>query len=232
MKRKTLPVVALFCLLFVSIVGSVYGQTDDKKDIEYLNLEKETLVLYYPDDMVLDDEQLKSKPEWIKLDEDGTMPSQVTVPSYVKLPRFMNLPEREIPLMNEKGVEEKYTFPAVEIDLQNAIESDRNQVLGSSTAYSVAVYPALTGHCDNKALATVPSSAPISSFTGHTWLPTWTPSHGSVTNWGFQRPVSTTAQLCIPKTLYWIYINPFLGQPYFFVQLGLYNSSGNWSVTY
>ena len=83
MKKKTLFVSMLFVLLFVSIFNGVYGQTKD--DIEYLDLEKNDLVLYFPDDMVLDDEQLKSKPEWIKLDEDGTLPSQVTVPSYVKV---------------------------------------------------------------------------------------------------------------------------------------------------
>lgn len=204
----------------------------NKDDIEYLDLEKYELVLYYPDDMVLNDDQLKIKPEWIGLDDDGTMPSQVVVPSYVRIPRFISLPEREVLIPNENGEMEKHTLPALEIDLQEALESN-NQIQGSSTAYFVAIYPALTGHCDNQARAIVPSYVPTDSFQGYTWLNTWVPTHGSVTEWGFWRPEPTVAQLCIPKSVYWIYIHPFIGNPpIYFTQLGLYNYPGNWSVNW
>ncbi len=226
---------------------TVQKLSSEDGEIEYLKFNEGELILYFPDDFVPDEQMLQSKPDWISLDEDGTLPAQVVVPLSVKIPRYLAHPEMEIQIPDENGRWHDETIPAMTIDLQKDIEAQRvsddpyskgsdiqpdRRGIRRVRVYRVRVVPALRGHCTkNWALGRVSPRVPTRKLRGHSSLPTWVPSHGSVTRWGFHRPNPREAKLCIPKSLYWVYIAPFSGYA-FWVQWGRYNNPRNWWFTY
>ena len=201
-----------------------------------ISVSQHPLELFFPDDLKPTQEMIRVMPNWLVLDRDGTLPKSVKLPSSVKLPRYITLPARTVAIPDGKGGWQTVNAPAATIDMtvmsttyQNWQNDLHSRAYSIDRSYHVRVVADLFGHCDDN-YALFYTRARAWSHTGTTPLPNWT-NEGYVWQWGFHQ-TPANPKLCIPKSLYWIYIGPLSGNPLFWLQLGLYNSPYNWGVGY
>ncbi|MCA9978398.1 MAG: hypothetical protein KC413_21710 [Anaerolineales bacterium] len=235
---------ALVIALFVSQGGYANEQKENEKN-------QSQLVLHIPPGIRLSGIALENKPDDVVLNEDGTLPEIIIIPGNVVIPDKITLPERVVSIPEIDGDGNEYTveviapevtFPIVDYvkQLQSAPIKDR--ALGKSQAtatvhpYYVSVQQAFSGHCDqgtNYSYTTVPSNS--TSFVANSSLPTWVPGDGSASNWNFAYAAgSTRTTLCIPKSLYFIYILPVYSTDWYAGMLvhTAYQNTSNWTTTY
>jgi hypothetical protein len=123
----------------------------------------------------------------------------------------------------------EYKAPAVTIRLAEALSEPRVLSSGQANPYFVSVAPDWR-HCYwNYANFNVPSNS--WGFVGHSFLPTWTPTHRSVENWDFTSPQGPNTTLCISRSIWWMYIAPVPPPTQGIVWLA-YVSPWNWWMDY
>jgi hypothetical protein len=194
-------------------------------------------VLRFPPGLTVPEEIKANMPDWVQLNANGTLPEKLVLPEDVYIPKTVELPERmvSVPEKAKDGsvVWKEYKAPAVTINLAEALdyEGSRARALHSGyvTPYDARVEAALWGHCISSGNYALFNSSG-SGFQGHSYLPTWTPTHGSVESWDIA-PHGSSHVLCIPKSLFWTYI---AGQPphISLALLSAYNWDYNWLITY
>lgn len=204
--------------------------------------------------ILLSDYAKENVPESINLVDD-LLPSVVEIP-LSEIPDEIVLPKRVVivPEESKNGeiVYRKYVAPEITINLREVLESLQHQsqsqnlensplsqpLMGTGTLnpYFVSVNPALWGHCDsgvNYSYTTVPTNS--TSFVANSSLPTWVPGDGSASSWNFAYASGNNyTTLCIPKTLYWQYIEPvYIANWWAGLALHIaYQSTGNWTTTW
>lgn len=222
--------------------------TLDSSQADVIVLDSPTTI-YFPPGIQLPDELLQDKPDWLELEKDGTIPEEITIPAGTSIPQTVYLPERSlsIPVSQKDGsvVWEEHTFPAESYAIGRYFEeftkkpSDKSDTVrgtGTTPPYFMMINAATTGHCDqgvNFAYASVPTNSdPHQAFTS---LPTWVPGDGSASSWNFAYDdANTYTTLCIPKSLYWIYLNPVYQANWWsgFLLHRTYLTLSLWDITY
>ncbi|VAW40666.1 hypothetical protein MNBD_CHLOROFLEXI01-3133, partial [hydrothermal vent metagenome] len=205
-------VVALIIGLFT--FQGVYANVQMKSEKE-----QEPIVLHIPPGMRLSGIALENKPDYIMLNDDGTLPEIIVIPGDVEIPDEFTLPERIvlIPEIDENGnissteiIAPEVTFPIADyvkqLEFAPMLRKDEHMsklpyASGTLNPYFVSVQAAFSGHCDsgtNYSYTTVPSNS--TSFQASSSLPTWVPGDGSAPNWDFAYASGNTyTTLCIPK---------------------------------
>ncbi len=154
---------------------------------------------------------LGETPGWLSKSDLGRTLSADNIPNGVDIPKVLEIPAREleIPQFNESGKLVGWArtqVPAYSLNFEKGLSQSSSSLSRTNawkTATTVNVAVTTVQHCQNQNFAT---------YTGlggyqysNSYLPTWTPTHGSVTNWNFAGAVPNV-RLCMPTSLGWIYI--------------------------